>query len=62
MTLTDNVEFMYKADNYYAPEADAGIRWNDPEIAVDWGIKEPVLSDKDANSPFFKDIAAEIDF
>ena len=62
VTLTDNVEFMYKADNYYAPEADAGIRWNDPEIAVDWGIKDPILSDKDANSPFFKDIAAEIDF
>ena len=62
VTLTDDVEVQYKADNYYAPEADAGIRWNDPEIAVDWGIKDPILSDKDANSPFFKDIAAEIDF
>ncbi len=32
VTLTDDVEFLYKADNYYAPEADGGIRWNDPEL------------------------------
>ena len=36
VTLTDEVEFLYKADNYYAPEADGGIRWNDPEIGVEW--------------------------
>lgn len=55
LTLTDEVEFMYKADNFYAPEADGGIRWNDPELAVDWGIKEPILSDKDSKSPWLKD-------
>ena len=55
LTLTDHVEFLYKADNYYAPEADGGIRWNDPELAVDWGIAEPILSEKDACSPFLKD-------
>lgn len=55
LTLTDDVEFMYKADNFYAPEADAGIRWNDPELAVDWGISDPVLSQKDQNSPWLKD-------
>lgn len=47
VTLTDDVEFLYKADNYYAPEADGGIRWNDPEIGVDWGIENPILSEKD---------------
>ncbi len=62
VTLTDHVEFMYKADNYYAPEADAGIRWNDPEILVDWGINNPILSDKDAKNPFLKDIESELDF
>ena len=40
VTLTDHVEFLYKADNYYAPEADGGIRWNDPELSIDWGVKE----------------------
>lgn len=56
VTLTDHVEFLYKADNYYAPEADGGIRWNDPDIGVDWGIDHPVLSEKDMKNPFLKDI------
>lgn len=60
VTLTNHVEFMYKADNYYAPEADGGIRWNDPEFGIDWGVEKPILSDKDANSPFFKDIEDKI--
>lgn len=55
VTLTDDVEFLYKADNYYAPEADGGIRWNDPEIGVDWGTDTPILSAKDENAPFFSD-------
>ena len=55
VTLTDDVEFLYKADNFYAPEADGGIRWNDPELAIDWGTDAPILSDKDANAPFLKD-------
>ena len=55
VTLTDDVEFLYKADNYYAPEADAGIRWNDPEIGVEWGVENPLLSEKDKNNPFLED-------
>lgn len=57
VTLTDHVEFLYKADNYYAPEADGGIRWNDPDIGVNWGISDPILSEKDTKNPFLKDIA-----
>lgn len=55
VSLTDDVEFLYKADNYYAPEADAGIRWNDPDIGVEWGIENPILSEKDKKNPFLKD-------
>ena len=55
VTLTDHVEFLYKADNYYAPEADGGIRWNDPDIGVEWGITDPILSEKDKKNPFLKD-------
>ena len=54
VTLTDDVEFLYKADNYYAQEADAGIRWNDPEIGVEWGVENPILSEKDKKNPFLK--------
>ena len=56
VTLTDDVEFLYKADNYYAPEADAGIRWNDPDIGVEWGVENPILSEKDKRNPFLKTI------
>ena len=55
ITLTDDVEFLYKADNYYAPEADAGIRWNDPDIGIEWGVENPILSEKDKKNPFLKD-------
>lgn len=55
VTLTDDVEFLYKADNYYAPEADGGIRWNDPALGIDWGVEAPVLSEKDANAPLLRD-------
>lgn len=55
VTLTNDVEFLYKADNYYAPEADAGIRWNDSDIGVEWGIENPILSEKDKKNPFLKD-------
>lgn len=60
VTLTDNVEFLYKADNYYSPENDRGIRWNDPDIGVDWNIAEPITSEKDDTAPLLKD--SDIDF
>ncbi|MGE4589802.1 MAG: dTDP-4-dehydrorhamnose 3,5-epimerase [Acidaminococcaceae bacterium] len=62
LTLTDHVEFLYKADNYYAPEADAGIRWNDPEINIEWGIDKPILSEKDTKNPFLKDVEENLNF
>lgn len=55
LTLTDETEFLYKADNFYAPEAEGGIRWNDPELAIDWGISAPVLSKKDQALPWFRE-------
>ena len=59
VTLTDDVEFLYKADNPYAPDYDGGIRWNDPEIGIDWGIDDPILSEKDETSPFLKDAVTD---
>ena len=54
VTLTSDVEFLYKADNYYHIEAEGGYRWNDPTIGVEWGIENPILSDKDKQLPFIK--------
>lgn len=56
VTLTDEVEFLYKADNYYAPEADGGIRWNDPEIGVVWGVENPILSTKDRANKYLREL------
>ena len=51
ITLTDDVEVQYKADNYYAPECDGNIRWDDPAIGVQWGLEPVILSDKDRIAP-----------
>lgn len=55
VTLTDDVEVQYKVDEYYSPECDRSIRFDDPEIGVDWGIEDPVLSQKDLKAPLLKD-------
>lgn len=48
-------EVQYVVDEGYAPEADRNIRWDDPEIGVDWGIDTPVLSPKDQNAPLLRE-------
>ncbi|NLD50911.1 MAG: dTDP-4-keto-6-deoxy-D-glucose epimerase, partial [Clostridiaceae bacterium] len=55
LTLTDNVEFVYKVDNLYSMECDRSIRFDDPTIGVDWGISNPMLSEKDLNAPLLAD-------
>ena len=55
----DDVEVQYKADNYYAPECDGNIAWNDPDIAVAWPLQPVILSDKDQKAPTLKERAAE---
>jgi len=47
ITLTDDTEFLYKTDNYYSADHDRAILWSDPEIGVDWGIDNPIVSEKD---------------
>lgn len=55
ITLSDDVEVQYKADNYYAPECDGNIRWDDPDIGIEWPIEPTILSDKDAKAPLLKE-------
>jgi dTDP-4-dehydrorhamnose 3,5-epimerase len=54
-TLEDNTEFMYKNDNFYTPDFEGAIRWDDPQLNIDWPVKNPVFSDKDAKAPYLKD-------
>ena len=61
LTLTDNVEFAYKADNYYNKESEGAIIYNDERIAVDWrldelGIDEVIVSDKDEIAPRLEEV------
>lgn len=60
LTLTDDVEVQYKVDEYYAPECDRSIRFDDPEIGVAWGINQPILSEKDLNAVSLNE--SDIDF
>ena len=55
LVLEDDTIFQYKCDNYYAPETEGSYRWNDPALAIDWGISpdEVILSEKDSRAPFF---------
>lgn len=55
VTLTEDVEVQYKVDAYYAPECDRSIRFDDPSIGVDWGVSDPILSQKDMNAPLLCD-------
>ena len=55
LTLSEDVEVQYKVDNYYSPEHDRSIRFNDPQIGIDWGLEHPILSEKDLNAPWLED-------
>lgn len=57
VTRADMTEVQYKCSDVYAPDCDAGIRWDDPEIGIDWGlIAPPVLSAKDQTQPLLRDV------
>lgn len=51
ITLQDNCEVQYKVDELYYPEYDRAIAWDDPEIAIDWGTLNPIISQKDTKAP-----------
>lgn len=56
--LSDEVVFQYKCDNYYAPQSEGAVIWNDPDLGIDWRIpqEDVVLSDKDRCHPAFKEL------
>ncbi len=55
-TLEADCHIQYKVDDFYAPDADGGLRWDDPDLNIEWPIENPILSDKDAKLPYLKDV------
>ncbi|UTB75669.1 dTDP-4-dehydrorhamnose 3,5-epimerase [Latilactobacillus curvatus] len=64
VTLTDNVNFLYKCDGYYDTEADGGISFKTPELNIDWPIDfdQAITSEKDANQPTFTEFEKDNPF
>ncbi len=56
LTLKNDTIFQYKCTNYYNKESEGSIRWNDPDLKIDWGIENPVVSEKDNAAPLFSEL------
>jgi len=58
LVTSDTADFLYKTTQYYAPDAERSVRWDDPDLAIEWPLKggAPVLSKKDSAAPWLKDL------
>ena len=59
LALTDSVQFLYKCSDFYSPEDEHGIAWNDPDLKIHWGITAPIVSDRDAKFPMLAQVPRE---
>lgn len=55
VTREENCEVVYKVTDYYAPESEGSVLWNDPDLAIDWGVTSPVISERDQAGQSFAD-------
>lgn len=58
LVLEDDTVFQYKCDNYYAPQSEGSFIWNDPDVAIEWGVdaSSVILSEKDSKAPAFRSL------
>jgi len=60
LTLSDNTEVFYQVSQFYAPESEMGIRWNDPAFGIKWPLTDGLtISEKDKSWPLFSDMIAK---
>jgi len=59
VVLSEAAEFLYKCDDFYYPAEERGIAWNDPDLRIEWGINEPVISRKDRLHPRLCEVPPE---
>ena len=57
--LSETADIIYKCTDLYTPDDEGGLLWSDPNLAIDWPITDPLLSDKDSQYPCLKDVAPE---
>jgi dTDP-4-dehydrorhamnose 3,5-epimerase len=60
LALTDSVQFLYKCSDFYDPQDEHGIAWNDPDLKIYWGFNAPIVSDRDAQSPILARVPREL--
>ena len=58
--MSDTAEFQYKCTDFYSPDCELGIRWDDPDLAIDWPIQSPLLSTKDNEYPYLAQIPKQM--
>ena len=58
--LSETAEFCYKVDEFYHPEDEGGIRWDDPQLKINWEVTSPILSEKDRELPLLKEIEEQL--
>lgn len=59
VALEDETTFLYKCTNYYAPQCEGTLLWNDPTLNIDWGILDPIISEKDAIGQEFNNFVSD---
>jgi dTDP-4-dehydrorhamnose 3,5-epimerase len=57
LVLSESADFLYKTTDYYAPQAEGGLRWDDPTVGIEWPALDiaPLLAEKDAKAPLLAD-------
>jgi dTDP-4-dehydrorhamnose 3,5-epimerase len=60
--LSETADVCYQVSSYYDPATEAGIAWDDPDVAVDWEVAEPLLSERDKSAPKLADVARSLPF
>lgn len=58
--ISDAALFAYKCSDYYSPDDELGILWSDPDIAIDWPVEEPIISEKDKHLPLLSDLSHDL--